>query len=51
MTNEDLVSHLEGLGHKVETLDLGSQGRWILVRDYPISVGTLTGQRRDVAIQ
>ena len=51
MTNEDLVSHLEGLGHTVETLDLGSQNRWILVRDYPISTGTLAGQKRDLAIQ
>jgi hypothetical protein len=51
MTNEDLVSHLEGLGHTVETLDLGPQGRWIVVRDYPVSTGTLAGQRRDVAVQ
>jgi hypothetical protein len=51
MTNEDLVSHLEGLGHMVETLNQGSHGRWILVRDYPISTGTLAGQRRDIAIQ
>ena len=51
MTNEELVSHLEGLGHTAETLDLGPQGRWIVVRDYPISTGTLAGQRRDVAVQ
>ncbi|SRR6266851_5268853 len=50
MTNEELASHLEGLGHTVETLDLG-HGRWIVVRDYPINTGTLAGQRRDVAIQ
>ncbi len=51
MTNEDLVRHLEGLGLTVETLDRGPQGKWIVVRDYPINSGTLVGQRRDVAIQ
>lgn len=51
MTNEELVGHLEGLGLTVETLDLGPQGRWIVAHDYPISTGTLAGQRRDVAIQ
>lgn len=51
MTNEDLVSHLEGLGHMVETLNSGPQDRWIVVRDYSISTGTLAGQRRDVAVQ
>jgi hypothetical protein len=50
MTNEDLVSHLEGLGHMV-TLDHGPQGKWILLHNYPISTGTLASQRRDVAIQ
>jgi len=51
MTNEDLVSHLVGLGHTVETLDRGPQDRWILLREYSISTGSLAGQSRDVAIQ
>lgn len=51
MTNEDLVNHLVGLGQTVETHNRGSQDRWIVVHDYPISTGTLAGKTRDLAIQ
>ena len=51
MTNEDLVTYGEGLGHKVEALDLGPQGKWIMLPDFPITAGSLAGQRRDLAIQ
>jgi hypothetical protein len=49
MSNEDLVAYLQGLDHQVETLDLPG-AKWIIVPQYPISTGSLTGQVRDIAI-
>jgi hypothetical protein len=50
MTNEDLIRYLGDLGHKVEILDLGGSGKWIVIRDFLVLAGSLKGQLRDVAV-
>lgn len=51
MSNEDLVKHIEGIGLKVDTLDVAGTGRYIVIRDYVICAGRLRGQRIELAIQ
>lgn len=51
MTNEDLEEHLRGIGHTVERQTGGDGNAYIIVRDYIIPTGSLTGTVCDVAIQ
>ena len=51
MTNEDLVKHVEGIGLKVEILDVAGASRYIAIRDYEICAGRLKGRKVDVALQ
>lgn len=50
MTNEELEEHFQALGWRIEQRTVGSQ-TFIVVHDYVIPAGTLTGRLCDIALE
>jgi hypothetical protein len=50
MTNEELEAHFQALGWKIERRSVGSQ-TFIIVHDYVIPAGSLSGRSCDIAIE
>ena len=53
MTNEDLITYFQGLGHTVGTLEAPSSAgiAYLVIRNFEVHTGSHAGQRFDVAIQ
>jgi hypothetical protein len=51
VTNQQIVDYVKGLGLRVEVLGPPSSPSFIVIRDYVIPHGRLTGRKHDVAIQ
>jgi hypothetical protein len=51
MTNEQLEAYLKQTRFRVEDIEGADHNHYIVIRDYPITVGSLAGHTCDVAIQ